>query len=144
MPLNSSNPQASSTDLFSKFILFGEDDIDDEDLLKEIFSAIDTTISLQFINNGRRLLTALENMPDTRLPRLIVLDYNMPELNGGEILKVLKENPRYDAIPRIIWSTSGSEVYRKLCLELGAKEYVIKPSNVNELANIARYLFSLC
>lgn len=144
MPLNSSIPKNIAAALSSKFILFGEDDIDDEDLLKEVFSDIDQAISLHFINNGRKFLTALEKMPDTNLPSLIVLDYNMPELNGAEILIALKQNPRYDSIPRVIWSTSGSEVYRKRCLELGAKEYVIKPSNVNDLANIARYLFSLC
>ena len=144
MPLTPENQKAGNPGSSSKFILLGEDDIDDEDLLKEIFSDIDNSVSLQFINTGRKVLSALEAMPSDQLPSLIVLDYNMPELNGAEILKRLKTNARYDHIPKIIWSTSGSEVYKKKCLELGAKEYVIKPSSVSDLTAIAHRLFSLC
>lgn len=144
VPLNPPNSKSVPPNFFSKFILLGEDDIDDEDLLKEIFSDIDRAIGLRFINTGRKVLSVLESMPEGELPSLIVLDYNMPELNGAEILKILKDNPRYDHIPKIIWSTSGSDVYKKKCLELGAKEYVIKPSSINDLSIIARRLVALC
>jgi CheY-like chemotaxis protein len=129
---------------FSKYILFGEDDKDDEDFLKELFADIDGSFSLQFISNGRKLVSALEQMSDEQLPRLLVLDYNMPELNGAEILRKLQQDPRYAPLPKLIWSTSGSDVYKKRCLELGAKEYIIKPSNVNDLSDIVRYMLSLC
>ncbi|WP_276504310.1 response regulator [Terrimonas pollutisoli] len=144
MPLTPPDQKAVAPHLIPKFILLGEDDIDDEDLLKEIFSDIDNSIALQFINTGRKVLSVLEAMSSGQLPSLIVLDYNMPELNGAEILKILKDNPRYDHIPKVIWSTSGSDVYKKKCLELGAKEYVIKPSSINDLSAIARRLLALC
>ncbi len=128
----------------SKFILFGEDDKDDEDLLKEIFSDIDNSFSLRFINNGRKLVTVLDQIPADRLPCLLVLDYNMPELNGAEILRLLQGNNRYGSLSKIIWSTSGSEVYKKKCLELGADEYIIKPSNVKDLKEIIHHMLSLC
>lgn len=143
MPLTPPDQKAIAPDLYPKFILLGEDDIDDEDLLKEIFSDIDSTIALQFINTGRKVLSTLEAMSSHHLPSLIVLDYNMPELNGAEILKILKDNPRYDHIPKVIWSTSGSDVYKKKCLELGAKEYVIKPSSINDLTAIVLRLVAL-
>jgi CheY-like chemotaxis protein len=92
----------------SKFILCGEDDKDDEDLLKEVFTGVDESFSLSFVNNGARLVAALEQLQADELPCLIILDYNMPELNGAEILKELKRNNRYDHIPKIIWSTSGA------------------------------------
>jgi CheY-like chemotaxis protein len=128
----------------SKFILCGEDDKDDEDLVKEIFSSVDESFSLHFVNNGRKLVATLEQLPDDGLPCLLVLDYNMPELNGAEILKELKKINRYDSIPKIIWSTSGAEMYKQLCLNLGAADYVIKPSNVNDLQQIVRYMISHC
>ncbi|MGZ8509940.1 MAG: response regulator [Chitinophagaceae bacterium] len=127
-----------------KFIMFGEDDLDEEDFLKEVFFSIDPSYSLIFVNNGRKLIADLEQIPDSGLPCLIVLDYNMPELNGGEILKTLKQSNRYDTIPKIVWSTSGSEIYKKLCFESGAHDYVIKPSNIKELEGIARHLLSFC
>jgi CheY-like chemotaxis protein len=144
VPLNPSIQKTIIAELPSKLIMFGEDDLDEEDFLKEIFSSLDNSFSLLFLNNGRKLIAALEQLPGNRLPCLIVLDYNMPELNGAEILKELKKNSRYDSIPKIIWSTSGSEIYRKLCLESGANDYLIKPSNIKGLEDIARRLLSFC
>jgi CheY-like chemotaxis protein len=143
VPLNSPGIQ-SAVNPSSKYILFGEDDKDDEDFLKELFSDIDSSFSLQFVNNGRKLVSTLESIPTDQLPRLLVLDYNMPELNGAEILENLQQNPRYEQLPKIIWSTSGSDIYKKKCLDLGAREYIIKPSNVNDLAAIVRHMVSLC
>jgi CheY-like chemotaxis protein len=131
-------------DLPSKFILIGEDDTDDQEMLKEVFSSIDRSFILFFVNNGSEILSALGKLRDDQMPCLIVLDYNMPGLNGADILKELGTNERYKHIPRIVWSTSASEKFRKLCLELGAADYVIKPNNVPELEKIARYMLSVC
>jgi CheY-like chemotaxis protein len=126
----------------TKTILIGEDDLDDQEFLKEIFSSIDESFTYEFVFNGGKLLEYLENAE--HLPCLIVLDYNMPELNGAQILSKLKSNSRYDSIPKIIWSTSSSPTFKEKCLELGANDYVVKPSNVSELKNIARYMLSYC
>jgi len=128
----------------SRSIIFGEDDIDDIDLLKETFSAADNSFSLLFIDKGRKLINTLEALPDSELPCLLVLDYNMPELNGAEILTELSKHERYTSIPKIIWSTSGSETYKKKCLDLGAVDYVIKPLNVKDYMETVRYMLSFC
>lgn len=128
----------------SKFILIGEDDADDQEMLKEVFSSIDSSFILFFVNNGGEILSALGKLRNDQMPCLIVLDYNMPGLNGADILRELGSNERYKHIPRIVWSTSASEKFRKLCLELGAADYVIKPNNVNDLEKIARYMLSVC
>ena len=83
-------------------------------------------------------------MPDDRLPCLLVLDYNMPELNGAEILLELKKDRRYDSIPKVIWSTSGSDTYKSICLALGAKDYIMKPSNVKDFEDTVRHIVSYC
>lgn len=144
VPLNSPMEKETAAARPPRFILFGEDDLDEEEFLKEIFFSLDSSFSLHFVNNGRKLIADLEQKPDHLLPSLIVLDYNMPELNGAEILKALKKNNRYDTIPKIVWSTSGSDVYKKQCFDSGAKDYVIKPSNIKELEGIARHLLSFC
>lgn len=128
----------------SKTILIGEDDIDDEELLKELFNSVDPSISLTFINNGKNVLDFLTGAPDNRLPSLIILDYNMPGLTGADILSSLKINNRYSAIPKIIWSTSQADSFKKKCLELGANDYIIKPSKVSELVDTIRYMISFC
>ena len=144
MPVSPSRENEQIASLPAKFILLGEDDIDDEDLLREIITGIDASYYLLFVNNGRRLLEMLNEMPENHLPCLIVLDYNMPELNGAEILQEIKQVSRYASVPKVIWSTSNSETFRKTCLEAGANEYLIKPSNVNDLVSAARHMLSLC
>ena len=131
-------------ELPSKFILLGEDDADDQEMLKEVFASIDASFILFFVNNGDEILSALEKLRDDQMPCLIVLDYNMPGLSGADILRELGTNERYKQIPRIVWSTSTSEKFRTLCLELGAVDYVIKPNNVTDLEKIARYMLSIC
>ena len=128
----------------TKLILIGEDDLDDQELLKETFSSIDDSFSLFFSTNGTEILAYLNESNDADLPCLILLDYNMPGLNGVEILGELKNNSRYDGIPKIIWSTSRSETYRDICLKVGAHDYIVKPSNINDLVEICRYMLTTC
>ena len=134
----------TSRDLPSRFILLGEDDEDDQEMLKEVFASIDTAFVLFFVNNGSEILSALGKLKDDQMPCLIVLDYNMPGLNGADILRELGTNELYKNIPKVVWSTAGSEKFRKICLELGAVDYVIKPNNVVGLEDVARYMLSLC
>lgn len=128
----------------TQHILIGEDDKDDQELLREIFSDIDPNFDLRFVNNGPQVLSALEESDTGDLPCLIVLDYNMPGMNGAEILTEIGPNTRYANIPKIVWSTSGADKYQKICRERGAIDYVIKPSNIKELEKIARYMLSVC
>jgi CheY-like chemotaxis protein len=134
----------TSRDLPSKFILLGEDDADDQEMLKEVFASIDIAFVLFFVNNGSEILSALGKLKDDQMPCLIILDYNMPGLNGADVLKELGTNERYKNIPKVVWSTSGSEKFRSVCLKLGAVDYVIKPNNVVGLEEVARYMLSLC
>lgn len=134
----------TSTETPSKFILLGEDDADDQEMLKDVFTSIDTAFILFFVNNGSEIISALEKLKDDQMPCLIVLDYNMPGLNAADILRELSTNERYKNIPKVVWSTAGSEKFRSLCLQLGALDYVIKPNNITDLERIARYMLSLC
>ena len=133
------NPYSSS-----KSILLGEDDIDDEEFLKEMFAAVDSSFSLTFIHDGRMVMEYLDGLGGAELPCLIILDYNMPALNGVEILQKIKADSKYDGIPKIIWSTSPSDLYRTKCLEAGADEYITKPSSVDELLKTIQYMISFC
>ena len=105
---------------------------------------LDPGIQLKSFTSGIKFIDALKQTPDELLPCLIILDYNIPEINGAEILSHLRQTGRYDHISKIVWSTSNSEYFRKSCLDLGAKDYVIKPSNVNGLKKIAEFFLASC
>lgn len=126
----------------NKLILIGEDDIDDEEILEEIFLSIDPSIKLTFINDGQKLVSSLENETTKNLPGLIILDYNMPHLNGAEILKCLQENEKVKNIPKIIWSTANAEGFKNICLQLGAYEYLVKPSRFSDLESMIKQMLS--
>ena len=125
--MNRNNPNTLNHP--SKLILLGEDDIDDQEFLEEVFSSIDNSYCLKSVNNGKKLITHWESLEDELLPYLIILDYNLPELNGAEILKILNAHKRYQSIPKIIWSTSNSKIYKSACIKLGASDYLVKPSS---------------
>jgi len=75
---------------------------------------------------------ALKVLPSRKVD-LIVTDINMPDINGLELISYVKENPIYRQIPTMIITTEDSEEDRKRGMELGAREYVIKPFTVEEL-----------
>lgn len=127
----------------SKLILFGEDDIDDREILEEIFLRVDTSINLQFFDNGRKVISHFQNTVDN-LPCLIILDFNMPEKNGAEILEILNTDQRLNNIPKLIWSTSDAPVFKNMCLALGASDYFVKPTRIDALENMAKHMLTYC
>ncbi|WP_153799639.1 response regulator [Foetidibacter luteolus] len=141
---NTLNVHPSAATQGSKLILSGEDDIDDQEMLEEALIALDEKFVIVHIDNGKKLLEYLDSLPDEGLPCLVILDYNMPGLNASEILKWLSNEKRYMAIPKVVWSTSGSNAYKTHCIELGASDYLVKPSDMKSLQEAVRYMTSFC
>ena len=125
-------------------ILFAEDDPDDRQLLLEAFSTIDATLYLHMVEDGKSALAYLEASADPDLPCLIVLDYNMPELSGAEVLKHICGDERYNKIPKVVLSTSDAPDYVQECLKYGADKYLVKPTSFGKLVSIARELLEWC
>ena len=83
----------------------------------------------------------LENVK-TELPDLMLLDLMLPEIDGLDICKFLKNNPQTSHIPIIMLTAKGEETDIVLGLELGADDYITKPFNLREL--LARIKTVLC
>jgi len=138
-----SNDGRSTSKKNGKLILIGEDDMDDKEIIEEAFAEIDPSVKVQFVNNGKKLLSFVEEASADALPSLILIDYNMPGLNGAEILKSLDNKTKVKNIPKVIWSTSGAIQYKSACLALGAYDYLVKPSGIDELENLVKYLLNV-
>jgi CheY-like chemotaxis protein len=76
-------------------------------------------------NNGEDALAALERKDS--LPDIILLDLNMPKINGLEFLHILKNDERLRYIPTIILTTSNNQRDLLECYKLGIAGYVLKP-----------------
>ena len=125
-------------------ILLAEDDPDDQELIVSAFSRVSPAFSLHIVNDGKEVLKFLSEDLGKPLPCLIVLDYNMPELNGAEVLQKLCNNKRVAKIPKVILSTSNNPKYVQDCMFKGAHTYLVKPDNFKQLVSIAREMIDLC
>lgn len=96
-------------------ILLVEDDADDRYIMHLAFTEITYTDHVKVFNTGEDLLKYLHNLPDPALyPSLIVLDYNMPGMNGSEALMRLKMDEVLRDIPVAMYSTGMRSVEQKL------------------------------
>jgi CheY-like chemotaxis protein len=116
-----------------------DDDADDRLLMIEAINAIDPTIEVVESENGQELLTVLQSQ--TVLDRcLIILDMNMPKMNGLETLSNLRVIPQLASVPTVMLSTSGNPDMIDFAKKLGALDYYIKPSTMDGLLNLCRQL----
>ena len=119
------------------YVLLAEDDLDDVEFLTGSLQNLDQGLEVRVISSGDKAVAFFENLPDGQLPGLIMMDYNLPAVNGYQILIMLAENERYRAIPKIIWSTSNSSVFEEECLTNGAAAYFVKPADLSGYAGLA-------
>ena len=121
-----------------KKILYADDDLDDKTWVAEASRMLDYTLDIDFVENGRQVFDYLKK--DLPLPALIVLDLNMPELDGRQTLQKLKASQEYKEIPVVIVTTSSNKVDIEICNRLGASRYLVKPDSHVEWQNIVRQL----
>lgn len=84
-------------------------------------------------------LEALERLAITAVD-LIVLDLNMPDMHGLEVLRFVRDHGRYHDIPIIVLTTRGDDESRSAAIITGASDYVTKPFTPQTLATHARAL----
>ena len=116
-------------------ILLIEDDELDVISVQRSLNKLDIAYELHTAYNGLGALSLLRGKAGqslmSPLPRLILLDINMPKMNGIEFLKILRADDNLKHIKVFIMTTSGEERDRSITQELGISGYLIKPLNFN-------------
>lgn len=121
-------------------ILVVDDDPDDRDIMNEAFQRQGSTEHL-ILSSAQEVFVYLQSIEkDEDLPRLIITDLNMPGITGFELLKALKEMQRYRGIDVFVYSSSSLGSHIDLCLALGAREFITKPSFVEDYYRLAHRL----
>lgn len=127
-----------------KTILYVDDDADDRELLWEVMQKVAPDLNVTFAENGLLALDLLHELKESKsLPCLIVLDINMPYLNGIQTFERIKVNPRLNRIPIVILSSSESPADKVLFSKEGIP-YFTKPTTFLALETIVRQMSNLC
>ena len=127
-------------------ILVAEDDPDDRKLTQEAFSESKLANDLRFVEDGVEVFDYLNRIgkfadPATSpWPSILLLDLNMPRMDGREVLVELKKNPRYAGIRVIVMTTSKSEADINKSYLLNAASYITKPVTFDSLVNVVTTL----
>lgn len=105
--------------------------VDDEELILELlrFNLEKEGYQVCVAKTGQEALERVEK----ELPDLLVLDVMLPGMDGLEVCRVLRLNPRFQQIPIIMLTAKGEEIDTVLGLELGADDYMTKPFSPREL-----------
>jgi CheY-like chemotaxis protein len=119
----------------TKPILLVEDDRVDVMTIKRVFNDIKITNQLIVMSNGQEALGYLKS-GDNRKPCLILLDLNMPKMNGLEFLKTIKENEALKRIPIIVFTVSKEDNNVTKSFKLGAAGYMVKPVDYKKFVEI--------
>ena len=119
-------------------IMMADDEPMMQMLLKRLFK---DEFEVQMFQNGKEALSWLYggNIPD-----LAIIDLQMPEMSGFELLEHCKASGYFKDIPFIILSAEETSSDRIKCLELGASDYVVKPFNPKELELRAKRTLKEC
>ena len=114
-------------------VIICDDDEDDVFLIKSVMEEIDFSNRVTCLKNGLELLEHLNKHKNEPAIGLILLDLNMPKMDGREVLKEIKNNPAFRRIPVVILTTSSSPQDIDQCYALGANSFITKPSSYDEL-----------
>jgi CheY-like chemotaxis protein len=124
-------------------ILVAEDDLDDQLLLQQAFIEAQVPNPMRCVENGEQLLDFLYRRgayADAPRPGLILLDLNMPRMDGREALREIKSDASLQDIPVVVLTTSSSDEDRSFCHRLGARSFITKPRSFEGLVQVVGML----
>jgi two-component system, chemotaxis family, response regulator Rcp1 len=122
-------------------VLLVEDSTGDVRLTREAFHDANKSIHLQVATDGVEAMAILRREgvhADAPRPDLILLDLNLPKMDGREVLAQIKKDPRLRMIPTVILTTSEAEADILKSYQLQANCYLSKPVQFDEFAQLVR------
>ena len=127
-------------------IVMADDDADDRQMTKEAFEENHLINDLRFVSDGVELIDYLKRRgkyvdPESSpTPGLILLDLNMPKMDGREALKEIKADPALRSIRIVVLTTSKDEEDILRSYDLSATSYITKPVTFEALVDIVKTL----
>jgi CheY-like chemotaxis protein len=117
-------------------ILLVEDNQADALLIREALRQVDVQYPVDLVTDGEQALERLRD-PEAPVPDLVLLDLNLPRVDGREVLTQVKADPRLRSIPVIVLTTSSAPPDIEFAYAQGANAYVRKPLGMERLVEAA-------
>jgi CheY-like chemotaxis protein len=122
-------------------ILIIEDNPVDLDLTARALATRNITNAIQVARDGEEALSYLGRWEKGETPpAFILLDLNMPKINGLEVLEKFKTHPKFKTIPVVILTTSSESSDLRSAYLLGANSYIVKPVDFGQFMEIAGHI----
>lgn len=121
-------------------VLLVEDDELDVMTVRRAFSRAETSIPLEVRANGAEALQALQKGEIRTRGLLILLDINMPKMNGLEFLEALRDDENLRAIPVVVLTSSDHERDRLQAYDQNVAGYIVKPVTFEKFVEVVRAL----
>lgn len=127
-------------------ILYAEDEANDIVLLRRAFQKADLPVTLATVSDGKLAIDYLagegpfadrERHP---LPALILLDIKMPKVSGLEVLEWIRQQPGFESLPVLMFTSSWRSEDVDKAGRLGADDYLLKPSDPKGLTDMVKSL----
>ena len=127
----------------ARIVLCVDDDPDDRELIRNAIFKVDPSYSVAYSTNGKEALLYLTAALETELPCLVILDLNMPVMDGKQALIEIKKNVKLNEIPIVVFSTSSHPADLHFCQKYGV-ELVTKPDNFAQISTEVERLLQHC
>jgi len=122
-------------------ILLVEDNPEDIAVTRRVLKHNKLDPALVIATSGRQALDALQNKTMEDLPQLILLDINLPDISGIDLLTLIKKDRNLEAIPVVILTGSNEGQDIQKSYDLGASSYLVKPISNDALMLVIEKLF---
>jgi CheY-like chemotaxis protein len=130
-------------------IVVADDDVDDQELVQQAFSGSKAEFSITKVFDGIQLMDYLRKTGQYRantepLPNLILLDLNMPLMDGFHALQIIRKTPQLRDIPVYVITTSRAKSDKERALQIGASGFYHKGASSKDLKRIVKEVCMDC
>ena len=125
---------------FEKEILLVEDNPDDAELTRIAFADAGGEYRLRVVSDGAEAVAYLRGCTPGELPALVLLDLNLPKLNGREVLQAIRAESSTRSLPVVVLTTSAEPFDVEKVYALGANSYIQKPVDFERFVEVVRQI----
>ncbi len=115
-----------------RIVLCVDDDPDDREVIQSAIYEVDPSLTVVHAENGKVALEWLNNSKNPDLPCLIIIDINMPVMDGKQTVREIKMNNKLSKIPVVVFTTSSHPSDQHFCKQYGV-EMITKPINFRQI-----------